>query len=129
MKELRSARKGYILMEVMLAAGIFAIAGVGLAVALNDIAKTYVQARKVNAIRIELQSRLAEARLVPLSPIKDVSKENTDGVVFKKEIALLEMTNKARTILPGLYRLTLTAEWTEGKEKQEEKAEVYVYQP
>jgi hypothetical protein len=128
--------KAYILLEVILAAGIFAIAGVGLAVALNNISKTYLQARKLSAIRIELASRLNEARIKPVIPGKETVEKKVQGVTYQKEVAPMEFTRINRvqgqtTQIPmnGYYRVTILAKWMEGKIEQTETAEVYVFQP
>lgn len=132
----KNFRKGYILMEVMLAAGIFALAGVGLAVALNNVSKTFLAARKSTHIRMELASRLAEARLSNLVPEKKAEKPDADGITFEREIATLEFkknnpqaTLNSNAPLNGFYRITISASWLEGKIPQSEKAEVYVFQP
>lgn len=129
-------RKGYILMEVMLASGIFVMAGVGLALALNNVSKTFIAARKSSHIRMELASRLAEARILPVAPEKKSEKPDAEGVTYEKEVAALEFkkSNPRATLnsnapLNGFYRITITASWQEGKNPQSEKAEVYVFQP
>ncbi|MDD5261481.1 MAG: hypothetical protein PHD76_06485 [Methylacidiphilales bacterium] len=125
-----SARKrAYILLEVMLAAGIFAMAGVGLVVALNDMAHSFTRARKVTAVRIELESRLSGIRIRPLAPGKSKDDPDPNGVVYEQEIAPLELSNDDKIALANLYRVTLKAHWKEGTVDQEEEAEIYVYQP
>ena len=131
----RQFRKAYILMEVMLAAGIFAMAGVGLAVALNNIAKTHIQSRKLSAIRMELDSRLTESRIKPVAAGKETDKPNSSGITYEKEIAPMEFRRLDRKSagskipLRGIFRVTIYARWLEGAEPQNEKAEIYVYQP
>lgn len=116
-------------MEVILAAGVFAMAGVGFAVALNDIAKASNLARIESEVRLELQTQINLARLVPLVVRKETTKPNSAGVTYETEVNILEMTNDDKFILQNLYKLTVTARWKQGLQLQEEKAEVYVYQP
>ena len=125
----RRSRGGHMLLEVMLAAGIFSMAGIALVVALNDMAHTFSRARRVTAVRIQLESRLADARVHPLVPLKDKSDPDSTGVVYEREIAPLEITNDDKILLTNLYRITLKARWLEGAVEQEEEAEIYVYQP
>jgi len=125
----RSRSHGYLLMEVMLAVGIFAMAGVGLISGLNELSKTYVQSRRINEIRTNLESQLNNARIMPLVVGKQSLKPDADGVAYETEVALLELTNDDKVVLANLYRLTVTAHWNEGNVPQDEKAEVYIYQP
>jgi len=128
--------RGYILMEVMLAAGVFAIAGIALALAINNISKTYLEARKLSAIRMGLQSRINEAQIKPVTPGKESEEKAEQGVTYEKEVAPIELmrTNRvqgATTKVPmsGYYRVTISAKWKEGNTDQVETAEVYVFQP
>ena len=125
-----SANKhGFVLMEVILAIGIFAVAGIALAIALNELAKTYHQSRQVEAIRIELESRLAEARVGRIIEGSEKSEPDARGVVYEKTITRLEISNDDKIVLMGLYEISITARWQEGKASQQEKAGIYVYQP
>jgi Tfp pilus assembly protein PilV len=124
-----ATQRGFVLMEVILAAGIFAMAGIALAIALNDLAKVYHQSRKVEAIRIELESRLAEARVSRIYMTKEKSDPDTQGVVYEKEVRQLQLANDDKIVLTNLFAVSVTAKWKDGAEQQEEKAEIYLYQP
>jgi type II secretory pathway component PulJ len=125
----RGPRHGFILMEVILAAGIFALAGVSLATALNSMAKVFVRARTEAEVRIQLETRLVQARLRPLVPMKEKSEPDEQGIVYEKEVVLMDMANDDKIVLTNLYRLSIAAHWKVGAEEQVEQAEVYVYQP
>jgi type II secretory pathway component PulJ len=129
MKTGRTTKRGFVLMEVILAAGIFALAGIALAVALNDLSKVYHQSRKVEAIRVELESRLAEARIMRLYEISEKSDADASGVIYEKEVKQLQLSNEDKIVLTGLYEISITARWKEDSAAQEEKAEIYVFQP
>lgn len=120
---------GFILLEVILAAGIFAMAGIGFAVALNDMAKVFNRSRIEAEVRLELETRLNRLRLTPLSVNKLADKPDLRGVIYETEVSALEITNDEKFILTNLYKVTITAKWKEGAEEQLEKAELYVYQP
>ena len=122
-------RRGYILLEVITAAGVFAMAGIGLVVALNDLSHTFIRARRVTAVRVQLESKIAELRVRPLVVTKEKAAPDTEGVVYEKEVELLELQNDDKILLENLYRITIKAYWKEGVEDQEEEAEIYVYQP
>jgi type II secretory pathway component PulJ len=120
---------GFVLLEVILATGIFALAGIGLAVALNNLAQTYHQSRQVEAVRIELESRLTEARVGRVREGSEQSEADARGVVYEKIITQLQISNDEQIVLTGLYEISITARWQEGGASQQEKASVYVYQP
>lgn len=105
------------------------MAGVGFAVALNDIANASNLARTESEVRLELQTQMNLARLAPLVVGKESSKPDLRGVTYEKEVRILEMTNDDKFILQNLFKLTITARWKQGLKMQEEIAEVYVYQP
>jgi hypothetical protein len=124
-----SRGKGYILLEVILAVGIFTLAGMSLVLALNNVADVFVQARTTSEIRSNLETRLSQMRIAPVAPGREKSEPDSQGVVYEQEVALLELVNDDKVILSNLYRMTVTAYWREGKDEMSEKAEVYVYQP
>ena len=125
----RTGRRGVMLLEVMLAVGIFALAGVALVTALNRLAETYTEARRIGHIRLELASRLDEARVLPISVSRKKTEPDAQGVTYEKEEAILPIQNDDKTPVPGLWRITVTARWLTGVTDQQEQAEIYVYQP
>jgi type II secretory pathway component PulJ len=125
----KTSCRAYILMEVILAASIFALAGISLATALNNMAKVFVRNRTESEVRVQLETRLAQARITPLVPQREKSEPDAKGIIYEKEVATLEMVNDDKIVLTNLYRLNITARWKEGTDEQVEKAEIYVYQP
>lgn len=130
----RSRRaRGFLMMEVVLALGIFAIAATGFAVA---IAKTsdaaQMSQRRMQISRI-LESSLDEALSLP------VLEEGAETVSLKEQIAgeaveidtkvelLDEMENMDGQLLQQMYRIEVTAHWYENGEWQEEMAETWRY--
>ena len=122
------SQRGMMLLEVMLAAAIFALAGIALATALDRLSKTYVEARRIGAVRVEIASRLAQARFLPLLAGKDIDRPDARGVSYEEEKAPLPMENDDHTQLPGFWRVTVVAHWKEGEISQEERGEIYVFQ-
>ncbi|GEM_PF-882316 len=126
---IRRRYTGYILMEVILAVAIFALAGISLVTALNNMASVFVKVRKEEEIRRQLETRMVQTRILPLAPMREKSDPDNNGVVYEKEVALLEISNDDKILLPNLYRISVSAFWKEGNVEQAEKAEIYVYQP
>jgi len=112
-----------------LAVGIFALAGIGIAMAVHDLAAVWHQSRQMDAVRIGLESRLAEARVMSLAEGSETSEPDNRGVVYEKIVTQLPLSNDEKIVLTGLYEIAVTARWKTGAGVQEEKAQIYVYQP
>ncbi len=126
-------RRGFLLMEVVLALGIFALAATGFAVALaktSDAAQLSQRRMQINRI---LESALEEAVSLP------VLEEGAETVSLKEEVGgsaveidtkielLDEMENMDGQLLQQMYRIEVTAHWYEDGEWQEEMAETWRY--
>jgi len=119
----------FILMEVVIAVAIFALAGVGMAVAINDMGEVFNESRQEAEVRRRLETLLTEARLRGIAPGKSALEPDAMGVVYETETAVLSLENQDHMVLTGLYRITVKAMWKRGTEAREEMAELYVYQP
>jgi type II secretory pathway component PulJ len=128
----RRIRKGFLLLEVLLAMGVFGIAATGFAVALHrtaDLAST--AQRKLKMTRL-LESALAEAMSYPVLEEGTTSvavEEMTDqGLEIETTIELLpEMENEDGQLLQEMYRIEVVARWFESSVQQEQSAETWRY--
>ena len=125
----KTRRGGYILMEVMLATGIFAMAGVSLALVLSQAVSAGGRVQRETHIVWALESQLNEARLVRLSPVKLTSVADAEGVVYVREVSILDMKSKKNETMNGLYNIKITAQWKDGNRDTDMVAQTYVYQP
>ncbi len=125
--------RGFLMMEVVLALGIFAIAATGFAVAIartSDAAQ--LSQRRMQIDRI-LESALDEALSLPVleEGVETVSLQETIGdeaVEIDTKIEILdEMENMDGQLLQQMYRIEVTAHWFESGEWQEEMAETWRY--
>ena len=127
------AQRGIILLEVMLAVTIFCIVGIALAKAVGTGASTLSLGNRETAIRLSLEGEMAEAQAVSVSEgiPNGVQKTHTtdDGVAYEKEWKAVNLTASDKTVLTGLYLLTVRARWTENGEDQVEEASIRVYTP
>jgi hypothetical protein len=121
-------RGGYILMEVMLATGIFAMAGVSLAIVLSQAISAGGRVQRESDITWALESKLAQARLDRLTPGVQTLQGDGDGVVYTREVGVLDMKNMKNNSMNGLYGLKITAKWKEERRNVEMVAQTYVYQ-
>lgn len=123
------AHGGFILLEVVIAIGVFMVAVTGIVVALNTIIDTSMVVRKENAILVKMETRLAEARFLPLQEGTFPDEEpDIDGVLFTRIVTPLELVNKDEVTLNNLFKVQMVATWMDGQRKETQTAEIYVLQ-
>lgn len=128
----RRVRKGFLLLEVLLALGVFGIAATGFAVALHktaDLAST--AQRKLKMTRL-LESALAEAMSYPVleegTTSVEVDEMVDQGLEIETTIELLpEMENEDGQLLQEMYRIEVVARWFENGQSREQLAETWRY--
>lgn len=126
-------RRGFLMMEVVLALGVFGMAATAFAVALartSDAAQLAQRRLQVNRI---LDSALTEAMSLP------VMEEGTSSVTLEEEIAgetvdidtliepIEDLENQDGQLLQQMYRILVTAHWFENGVPTEESAETWRY--
>ena len=127
---LERRKKGFTLWEVMLATAIFALVVMSLAVTLIRVLDAAKVEQRETAVRLRLQSMLAEARATRLIPGRETLDPDAQGVVYEREIQLLrDLRNQREQPLPNLYSLTIRALWKSGTIEETNQAQVWVYQP
>jgi type II secretory pathway pseudopilin PulG len=128
----RRFRKGFLLLEVLLALGVFGIAATGFAVALHKTADLAATAqRKLKMTRL-LESALAEAMSYPVLEegttsvaVEEMSEENLE---IETTVELLpEMENEDGQLLQEMYRIEVAARWFENGIEREQIAETWRY--
>ena len=129
---MRHRRSGFLLLEVLLALGVFGIAATGFAVALHRTADLAASAQREVRITRLLESALAEAMSYP------VLEEGTTSVAVEEmseydmrmdtTIELLpEIENEDGQLLQEMYRIEVKAYWFENAVQQEQGAETWRY--
>lgn len=119
--------RGFALLEVILASAIFAMAGLGFALALDRLCKTDVEAERLDAIRATIDSGLDEARIEPAESRRRT--ETLDGVSYVREEAPFSLQDDDHNSRTGFWKITITAQWKEGALSREEHGQIYVYRP
>lgn len=123
------SRSGFSLLEVMLALGIFATAGVLLVATINEIGGITMQARTLRNVEQGIESLLDEHSKVPqiMELEKDI-KAGDDGIAYKVVVrALDDVKNQDNQILNGLFQIKVMARWMEDDRKMEMEAETVRY--
>lgn len=124
-----SGRKGYILFELVLALGIFAIAVLGLAKSLNQALETANLLKRDQIIRIGMRNFLEEIRRKPLSEMSTSTMDTTYGVTYTSTTEAVALRTTNGGTLSDIYNLTIKATSSFNDAPQEDTLTVYVYKP
>jgi Tfp pilus assembly protein PilV len=121
---------GFALYEVLLGLTIFVIGVLALGRAVENCLNASALAEEENRVRQLLANQMAELQANPARP--DAVKElNVDtGYGFVKLIQKTvpeELVDKDNTIVSGVSRVTLRAEWSRNGTKQNKQLVFYVY--
>ncbi len=122
-------RGGYILLELIIALGMFAIGVLGLARALNTSVEVANILNRDQRVRIGLRSFLEEVRRKPLAEMTVSVADAVTGVTYTSSAEPVVLTTTRGGQLSDLYNLTVTASYTVGGETREESVSLYVHKP
>jgi Tfp pilus assembly protein PilV len=120
-------RRGAILLEVMLACAIVGISLAGFAVALQRSVEASLVARQESAMRLALQSRLAELAAEKVSEGKK-QLSYSENVTVEQQVEAADFRNAEDVALEGLFRVRLRAFESNSRILPLE-TEALVYQP
>lgn len=128
-RRVRRVRRGFLLMELILALGVFGIAATGFAMALSKTADAADLAQRRMKVTRVLDSALTEALSTP------VVEEGSNTVVLDEDkievdtvITLLDtLENQDGQFLQEMYRIEVSANWYENGEWMKETAETWRY--
>ena len=122
-------RRGFLLLEVVLALAVFGIAATGFAVAIHQMAKTADAAQQELRITRILESALDEAMSLPTLEEGTTSVTVADSdIEMDTTIELLpELENEDGQLLQEMYRINVTAHWFQNGSPQERSTETWRY--
>lgn len=122
-------KKGFLLLEVVLALGIFAIACTGLTVAFHRMADAASLAQSELRINRILDSALTEQLSFPTveEGVYQIPVEGTDIELDVIITPLEELTNQEGEFLQEMFHITVTANWFQNGAWQSRSAETWRY--
>lgn len=121
-------KRAFTLFEVLIALGVFAIAVTGLALALQSAVDAALSARQRALARLVIESRLASAMTdPPLDGRREISAKTNNGIGVLETFEQTEIKTTNATILPGMWKLKVTADY--GRYGGKESAEILIYRP
>jgi type II secretory pathway pseudopilin PulG len=129
---MRRAPKGFLLLEVLLALGVFAMAATGFAIALHRTADLAGAAQRELRINRLLESALAREMSQPVleegTKSEAVDEMANEGMEIETTIELMpEIENEDGQLLQEMYRIEVVARWFESGVSQEQMAETWRY--
>lgn len=121
---------GFALYEVLIGLTIFVVGVLALGRAVENCLNASALSEEENRVRQLLANRMAEVQASPIHP--DASKEDKletgYGVVRLIQKAVPEeLLERDNTIISGINRVTLTAEWSRAGVPQSKQLVFYVY--
>ena len=113
----RMCSGGFTLMEVLVAVAVFAFAVLGLLFALNVTTDAARETLRQQALRAELQNRLARLSVPPYNEGRQT--EATGGIRYTSEVAREPIKAADLTLMDGYWRIRVLAEWKENGKNYE----------
>jgi type II secretory pathway pseudopilin PulG len=127
---MRHRGSGFLLLEMILALGIFSIAATGFIVALQRMSKVASYAQSELKITRVLESSLNEVMAMSTLEAGEVDIENGSGIAIHRLIEPVEgLENQEGLELSEIYRIRITARWYDNNNLQERSAETWRYGP
>jgi type II secretory pathway pseudopilin PulG len=122
-------RDGFVLLEQILALMVFAIVGVALVTALNEVGRLASQARKEAVLSRLLDSELRAAMSMPtLEEFEEtISLEEMKVDMTTIVTPMEEMENEDGQLLQQMWLVRVEATWWQDNEWQERSAETWRY--
>lgn len=122
-------RRGFLLLEVILALAVFSAAATGFAVALHQMSKAATMAQSELRITRILESALDETLSLPVLEEGTVTNPvgNSDMEMITDIKILEDLENEDGQPLQDMFLITVTARWFENGEWLERSAETWRY--
>lgn len=128
---LQRGRRGFVMLEIVMALGLFALVAVGMTQALDQIAQTSKLVRQEAQLLRALDSALAQ--VVHLPEFKKASysfPESDEGIEAAAVIERAELYTREKALLDKMYRIQVEAWIKDGTEVVLRRGiETYVYSP
>jgi type II secretory pathway component PulJ len=124
-------RRGFILLESILALALFSIVAVGFTVAIQQVAFTANRSGESMRIQRTLETLLTEAsKVVRFEAVEEGLGQDEKGVYYSKLIEEVELQNMDEQLLQNLWRIAIIAEWEDASGRtMENVAEMIRYEP
>lgn len=124
-----SFRRGYALLDVVLAVALFGITATGLMRVLQRVSETSTGFSRDRYLQSQIEGLLSEKRMLTVDAMPGETVDELTGITFRTYVEALEVDNGEGKALSGLYKLTAEAVFLDDGGEQTEKAEIIIYKP
>ncbi|MEO0453107.1 MAG: hypothetical protein AAFY98_03075 [Verrucomicrobiota bacterium] len=122
-------KTGYSLLEVMLAVGLFALAGIASTRAIAEIGTIVVMVQREDFLRERMRSYLDELKTIRLTPGSFTINEDDQGFAFQVDVSVFEAVNEEGENLQGLFEVEVEMTYTGQGRNDTQEAKFILYQP
>jgi len=124
-------RGGFLLLEALVALGIFSVAAVAMAVAINTVSQRLSGAHHEARVAAALETRLLDVALAPTLELGEFVEEELDemGLLWIYRVDEVEILNELGEVLPQMYEIEVVAVLETGVEKREWRMQTLRYGP
>lgn len=119
--------KAFTLFEVLVALGIFALAVMGLMMALDSALSAAREIRISSLVRSQIANKLALLEGGPIKRLERVSNTASPPVKYTESVQPEQVIGRTKEILNGFWKVRVMAEWEEGGQPQKEEASFLRY--
>jgi prepilin-type N-terminal cleavage/methylation domain-containing protein len=122
-------RQGFTLLETLLAIMVFSMAVVALVEAVHQLGESTVLRRHEAAIQERLRSILIEQTRTP-NPTPPEELKIKEGIItYTVRRTQLELSDRDGRAVQGIFEVSVTADWMEGRTPQQASTETWLYPP
>ena len=113
----RKSSAAFVMLEAVLALGLFATVATAMAVALNQLSSASTSMRREALLLRQMESAMTEAaHQQPLTPRFETRPEDAVGVRLETQIAPVNLKSERGETLDSIYQVTITAILDDGTE-------------
>ena len=125
----RRARRGMVLLEVMVALDIFGTAALALVIALNSTFDAAADRNRIDLALRGLDNQIVLLHSARVTPGETDLPDDGTGVLYHLSVAQEQITDQKNQPVPNMYRVVITAKWTAHGQADERSISTLVYQP
>lgn len=118
---------GFTLLEVLIALGIFSVAGIGLIAALDAALSSASEVRMQARVRSEIETRLALLEGGRIAQAQKVQTTTNPAITFTETVLPEKVAGQSNIALEGFWRVRVVAEWEARGQKFREEASILRY--
>ena len=125
----RRSCEGLVLFEVIMALSVFALVAMALVMALDASMDAAWERGKVETALRGLENQMAQIHNTRLIPSENDVPDDGTGFTYSVAIEQAQFKDQKNIPLNGIYRVTVTAKWKDGKEDESRAISELFYQP